>query len=75
MPKNNREQLIELMERYRLDIPAVARLTLRSPLTVTSWLRPETSKSHRAMPDWAVDMLRIKTDDYRTELLRRKLLR
>jgi hypothetical protein len=43
-----------------LDKDTVARLTASSPYTVISWLKPETSKAHRNMPDWAMDMIEMK---------------
>lgn len=60
MAKTNQEWLTEIMSEGELDVRSVALLASVSPHTVVSWLRPKTSKSHRDMPDRAVEMLKIK---------------
>jgi len=48
-----RDKLKELMIRHDLTIQGVADLLEVSRDTVISWLRPETSKSHREMQSTA----------------------
>ncbi|GJE83385.1 MULTISPECIES: hypothetical protein [Methylorubrum] len=48
---SNRARLVSLMERLALSKGDVARIARASDATVDSWLKPETSKSHRVCPD------------------------
>lgn len=48
---SNRARLVSLMERLALTKADVARIARSSETTVDSWLKPETSKSHRACPE------------------------
>lgn len=41
----------------RADLAILLRV---SPHTVASWLKPATSTSHRPVPLWAVDLLRLR---------------
>ncbi|GBU19686.1 MULTISPECIES: hypothetical protein [unclassified Methylobacterium] len=54
---SNRARLVSLMERLALTKGDVARIARASEATVDSWLKPETSKSHRACPEVALAVL------------------
>lgn len=54
---SNRARLVSLMERLALTKADVARIARASEATVDSWLKPETSKSHRSCPDVVLAVL------------------
>ncbi len=54
---SNRARLVSLMERLALTKGDVGRIARASDATVDSWLKPETSKSHRACPDVALAVI------------------
>ncbi|MBK3398049.1 hypothetical protein [Methylobacterium ajmalii] len=56
-PMSNRRSLISLMESFALTKADVARIARASDATVDAWLKPETSKSHRACPDVALAVI------------------
>jgi hypothetical protein len=54
----NADRLRILMHQHDLALSDVAAMTSSSLHTVRSWLKPETVKSYRAMPDhrlWLLD--------------------
>ncbi|WP_262265527.1 hypothetical protein [Microvirga yunnanensis] len=53
----NRDKLIALMDRMALSKADVADLAKASPATVDGWLKPETSKSSRGVPDIVLSIL------------------
>jgi hypothetical protein len=55
--KTPRERLIEIMQRDNLSVEDVAGMVKGSPDTVRSWLKPETSKSHRTPSETVLRIL------------------
>jgi len=59
----NRDRLIALMDRLALSKADVADLAKASPATVDGWLKPETSKSSRGVPDVVLSLLEYAAGD------------
>jgi len=59
----NRDKLISLMDRLALSKADVADLAKASPATVDGWLKPETSKSSRGVPDVVLSVLEFAAGD------------
>lgn len=55
----NREKLQRLMLKHRLKPAQVSEILDASEDTVTSWLRPESNKSSRNMPNAKLRLLEI----------------
>jgi len=60
---DNRTALIDLMDRLALTKADVASIAKASPATVDAWLKPETSKSSRQVPDVVLDVLSYSAGD------------
>lgn len=59
----NRDKLIALMDRLALSKADVADLAKASPTTVDGWLKPETSKSSRNVPDVVLQVIEFAAGD------------
>lgn len=57
---NNRELLIDIMFDHDLDRQDVAELVLVDRQTVNSWLASGESTRHIAIPDMAIELLKMK---------------
>ncbi|WP_018042813.1 hypothetical protein [Methylobacterium sp. 88A] len=60
---SNRDRLVSLMERLALTKGDVARIARASETSVDSWLKPETSKSHRACPNVVIAVIEYGAGD------------
>lgn len=56
--RENNKKFRRLYERSELTKAEIAKKLGVSEPTVKSWLKPETSKSSYACPNWAVDKLK-----------------
>lgn len=60
---NNRERLMDYMQRHQLERREVAELILVDRDTVDCWLLSGESSRHREMPDMAIELLRLKLNE------------
>ena len=58
--QSKRAVLNQLVDRHDLQAEDLARLTRASVHTVRAWLKPNTSKSHREIPDGLLELLCLK---------------
>lgn len=58
----NNQALVQLMQQYQLTVTQVAEILEMSPWTVKNWVRPSLSKGFRKMPDLALKVLLMSTE-------------
>lgn len=58
----NNQALVQLMQQHQLTVAQVAEILEMSPWTVKNWVRPSLSKGFRKMPDLALKVLLMSTE-------------
>ena len=59
---NNRERLIEIMTKRKLDRIELAQLLSLKKKDIDQWLLSNESKEHKEVPDMAIELLQYKLD-------------
>tara|TARA_B100001250_G_C19288829_1_gene566576 strand:- start:251 stop:436 length:186 start_codon:yes stop_codon:yes gene_type:complete len=59
---NNRERLIEIMTKRKLDRIELAQLLSLKKKDIDQWLLSSESKEHKEVPDMAIELLQYKLD-------------
>ena len=59
---NNRERLIEIMTKRKLDRIELAQLLSLKKKDIDQWLLSNESKEHKEVPDMAIELLHYKLD-------------